>query len=192
MYRGTAPPAAPDIAYVIPTFRVSESRRDTHNLNGERTAERSGEGLTGVHEPWLVLLGHRRKTCAGGGNDSRPAGGAAECRLGMGREPASQLRTVARTAADGTSLGWRRANVRVAARRRNGRPSRSRGTVQRRAQVAVRRYRVSRTASVHAAGAPGRRALPGARDRELQALVDHSCGLRPTGTWPRSDDSQSR
>ena len=39
---GTAPPAAPDIAYVIPTFRVSETAR---NLNSERTAERSGEGL---------------------------------------------------------------------------------------------------------------------------------------------------
>ena len=41
----TAPPAAPDIAYVIPTFRVSKSRETARNLNSERTAERSGEGL---------------------------------------------------------------------------------------------------------------------------------------------------
>ncbi len=42
---GTAPPAVPDVAYVIPTFSVGESRGDTHNLDSERTAERSGEGL---------------------------------------------------------------------------------------------------------------------------------------------------
>lgn len=41
----TAPPAAPDIAYVIPTFGVGESRSTTGDRNGERTAEKSGEGL---------------------------------------------------------------------------------------------------------------------------------------------------
>ncbi|MCP4381804.1 MAG: hypothetical protein GY798_10405 [Hyphomicrobiales bacterium] len=40
----TAPPAAPDIAYVIPTFRAGETHRVARNID-ERTAERQGEGL---------------------------------------------------------------------------------------------------------------------------------------------------
>ena len=41
----TAPPAAPDIAFVIPTFGVSETRGDTGHPDSERTTERGGDGL---------------------------------------------------------------------------------------------------------------------------------------------------
>ena len=41
----TAPPTAPDIAYVIPTFGVGESGSTTGSREGEQRAERFGDGL---------------------------------------------------------------------------------------------------------------------------------------------------
>lgn len=41
----TAPPAAPDIAYVVPTFGTSQAARAAPDLDREHRVERSGDGL---------------------------------------------------------------------------------------------------------------------------------------------------
>jgi hypothetical protein len=50
----TAPPAPPDISYVVPTFRRKDSSRNTHDAGAERSAEQIGEGLrVYMHRGWF-------------------------------------------------------------------------------------------------------------------------------------------